>query len=109
MPRMTVLIRPAFWIVYVVIVVDILCMIRPFALHFYAAYGPMLNVLHEWPGVAWMTKFYLPHFTETTSPILNSLHVIGMLVIVSGLTMLFAGAVPVYWSKLLTGPGVPGV
>jgi hypothetical protein len=79
MLRMTVLIRPAVLIVYVVIVFEILFMISPFALHFYAAYGPMLNVLHEWPGTAWMAKFYLPHFTETTSPVLNVLHVIGML------------------------------
>jgi protein-S-isoprenylcysteine O-methyltransferase Ste14 len=108
MPRMRVLIRPAVWIVYVVIVFEILFMISPFALHFYAAYGPMLNVLHDWPGTAWMTKFYLPHFTETTSPILNALPVIGMLLIVSGLTMFFAGAIPVYWSKFRKGRAVTG-
>lgn len=108
MPRMTGLIRPAFWIVYVVIVFEILFMISPFALHFYAAYGPMLNVLHEWPGTAWMTKFYLPHFTETTSPILNALHVIGMLLIISGLMIFFAGAIPVYWSKFRKGRAVTG-
>jgi protein-S-isoprenylcysteine O-methyltransferase Ste14 len=108
MPRMTVLMRPAVWIVYVVIVFEILFMISPFALHFYAAYGPMLKVLHEWPGTAWMTKFYLPHFTETTSPILNALHVIGMLLMVSGLTMFFAGAIPVYWSKFRKGRAVTG-
>src|SRR5262249_53170406 len=108
MPRMRVLIRPAVGTGYVVIVVEILFMISPFALHFYAAYGPMLNVVHEWPGTAWMTKFYLPHFTETTSPILNALHVIGMLLIVSGLTMFFAGAIPVYWSKFRKGRAVTG-
>jgi len=103
---MRVLIRPAVWIVYVVIVFEILFMISPFVLHFYAAYGPMLNVLHEWPGTAWMTTFYLPHFTETTSPILNALPVIGMLLIVSGLTMFFAGAIPVYWSKIRKGRAI---
>jgi len=108
MPRMKVLIRPAVWIVYVVIVFEILFMISPFAFHFYAAYGPMLNVLHEWPVSAWMTKFYLPHFTETTSPILNALHVIGMLLVVSGLTMFFLGAIPVYWSKFRKGRAVTG-
>lgn len=106
--RTGILFRPAVWIVYVVIVFEILFMISPFALHFYAAYGPMLNVFHEWPGAAWMTKFYLPHFTETTSPILNALHVIGMLLIVSGLTMFFAGAIPVYWSKFRKGRAVTG-
>src|SRR6266511_2093132 len=103
-----ILFRPAVWIVYIVIVFEILFMISPFALHFYAAYGPMLNVLHEWPGAAWMTMFYLPHFTETTSPILNALHVIGMLLIVSGLTMFFSVAIPLYRRKSTNGPAATG-
>ncbi len=103
MDRMRDLIRPAVWIVYVVIVLEILFMISPFALHFYAAYGPTLNFLHQWPGTAWLTQFYLPHFTQTTSLLLNVLHLVGMLLIVGGLTVFFAGAIPVYWSKLRKG------
>jgi protein-S-isoprenylcysteine O-methyltransferase Ste14 len=34
--------------------------------------------------------------------------VIGMLLIVSGLTMFFAGAIPVYWSKFRSGRAVTG-
>src|SRR5262245_47025979 len=90
MPRMRVLMRPAVWIVYVVIVFEILFMISPFALHFYAAYGPMLNVLHAWPGTAWMTKFYFHHFTVTTSPIMKFLYFIGLILFVSGFTMCFS-------------------
>lgn len=108
MARMRDLIKPAAWIVYVVIVFEILFMISPFAIHFYAAYGPTLNFLHQWPGTAWMTKFYLPHFTETTSPILNAAHVIGMLLIVGGLAMFLAGAIPIYWSTFRKGGAVTG-
>ncbi len=108
MARLSDLIRPAAWIVYVVIVFEILFMISPFAIHFYAAYGPTLNFLHQWPGTAWLTKFYLPHFTETTSPILNAAHVIGMLLIVGGLGVFFAGAIPIYWSKVRKGGAVTG-
>jgi hypothetical protein len=57
-----------------VIVFEILFMISPFALHFYAAYGPVLDLLHHRPATAWLTKFYLPHFTETGSPVLNAMH-----------------------------------
>jgi hypothetical protein len=44
MPRMRVLMRPAVWSVYVAIAFEILFMISPFTLHFYAANGPLLNV-----------------------------------------------------------------
>src|SRR5262245_61518212 len=71
------LLRPAAWAFYIVIVCEILFMISPFALHFYAAYGPALDVLHHRPATAWLTKFYLPHFTETASPLLNAAHAGG--------------------------------
>ena len=70
-------IRPAAWAFYIVIEFEIIFMISPFALHFYAAYAPVLDVLHRRPGTAWLTKFYLPHFTETASPVLNGAHVAG--------------------------------
>ena len=38
---------------------------RPFALYYYAAYGPSLNVLHRSPWTSWLTDFLLPHFSYT--------------------------------------------
>jgi protein-S-isoprenylcysteine O-methyltransferase Ste14 len=101
--------RPAVWAFYVVIVFEILFMISPFALHFYAAYGPVLDVLHHRSATAWLTKFYLPHFTETASPVLNAMHDLGGLLIIVGLTAFLAAAIPVYWTKLRgTGPVTRG-
>ncbi len=103
-------IRPTAWAFYVVIVFEILFMISPFALHFYAAYGPVLNLLHRRPATAWLTKFYLPHFTETGSPVLNAMHDVGGLLIIAGLTAFFAAAIPIYWAKVRgTGPVTRGV
>ena len=106
----TRLLRPAAWAFYVVIVFEILFMISPFALHFYAAYAPVLDVLHHRPATAWLTKFFLPHFTETGSRMLNAAHDTGFLVMAIGLVLFFAAAVPVYWSKLRgTGPVTRGL
>jgi protein-S-isoprenylcysteine O-methyltransferase Ste14 len=103
------LLRPAAWAFYVVIVFEILFMISPFALHFYAAYAPVLDVLHHRPATAWLTKFYLPHFTETASPVLNAAHVAGFVLIAAGFVAFLAAAVPVYWAKLCgTGPVTNG-
>lgn len=85
-------------------------MISPFALHFYAAYGPVLDVLHHRPATAWLTKFYLPHFTETGSPVLNAAPIAGFVLIVAGFVAFLAAAIPVYWAKLRgTGPVTGGL
>ena len=92
--------KPAVWMFYVVIVFEILFMISPFALYFYSAYGPTLNVLHRWPSTAWLTQFFLPHFSETSSPLLNALPGLGGVLILVGTLIFTAGAIPVYWAKL---------
>jgi len=94
------LVRPTAWAFYVLIVFEILFMICPFALHFYASYGPALDLLHRRPSTAWLSTFYLPHFTETASPALNAVHDTGFIVIVVGLLAFLAAAGPVYWAKL---------
>ena len=59
------ILKPAAWAFYFVIVFEILFMISPFAVHFYSAYGPALNLFHRWPSTAWLTQFFLPHFSQT--------------------------------------------
>ncbi len=44
MPNRRFLARPLIWGAYVVIVLEFLFMISPFALYFYSSYGPALNV-----------------------------------------------------------------
>ena len=100
--------RPTAWAFYVLIVFEILFMISPFALHFYASYGPVLDVLHRRPSTAWLTKFYLPHFTETGSPVLNAAHDGGFILIAAGLVAFFVAAVPIYWAKLRRKGAVTG-
>src|SRR5262249_55948121 len=85
---------------YLVVVCEILFMISPFALHFYSAYGPTLNVLHRSPATAWLSTFFLPHFSQTTSPLLNALPTLAGLLVLVGLGIFLAGVIPVYWAKL---------
>lgn len=94
------ILKPAAWAFYFVIVFEILFMISPFAVHFYSAYGPALNLFHRWPSTAWLTQFFLPHFSQTDSRLLNAQDEIANVMIFSGATIFFAGAVPLYWAKL---------
>jgi protein-S-isoprenylcysteine O-methyltransferase Ste14 len=100
MSRWRSVLKPAMWAFYVVIVCEILFMISPFALYFYSAYGPTLNVLHRWPATAWLTKFFLPHFSQTRNLLLNVLPIVAGLLIMFGMALFFAAAIPLYWAKL---------
>jgi protein-S-isoprenylcysteine O-methyltransferase Ste14 len=102
------LLKPAVWGFYVVVVLEFLFMISPFAFHFYAAYGPVLNVLHATPVTSWLTGFFLPHFSLTTSPILNGLKGAGFVLAGLGLALFLVGAVQVYGAKLLRRGAVTG-
>ena len=101
-------VRPAVFGFYFVVVLEFLFMISPFALHFYSAYGPTLNLLHHSPATAWLTSFYLPHFSMTTSPLLDRLRPIGLGLAALGLLLFLIGAIQIYGSKLLRRGAVTG-
>ncbi len=90
----------ALWLFYVVIVLEILFMISPAALYFYSVYGPGLNVLHRSPATAWLTMFFLPHFSETTNPLLNLQKPLAALLILTGLIGFLVGFSQIYLARL---------
>lgn len=100
--------RPAVWGFYFVVVLEFLFMISPFALHFYSAYGPTLNILHSTPITAWLTGFYLPHFSVTSSGFVNLLKPLGFLLAQLGLVLFVVGVIQIYGAKLLRRGAVTG-
>ncbi|NIQ92918.1 MAG: hypothetical protein GWO11_00935, partial [Desulfuromonadales bacterium] len=55
---------------YVLIALEVLFMITPFALYFYGVYGPVLEFLSARPATAWMVEFFLPHMVFVDDPLL---------------------------------------
>ncbi len=102
------LLAPALWGFYLVVVLEFLFMISPAALYFYASYGPLLNVLHASAWTSWLTGFFLPHFSFTTSPVIDALRPIGFVVAALGLLLFVVGAVHLYGAKLLRRGAVTG-
>ena len=98
--------KPSVWVFYAVFVLEILFMISPAALYFYGVYGPMLNLFHRWAATAWLTQFFLPHFSETRSAMLNGLHWLAGPLMLAGIVVFLAGAIPVYWTKLRGGGAI---
>jgi hypothetical protein len=52
-PDIAIFVVPAAWVLYVAIVLEIFFMISPFALYYYSAYGPSLNLFHHFAATSW--------------------------------------------------------
>lgn len=102
------ILSPALSVAYAVIVLEFLFMISPLALHFYSSYAPVLNALRSSRLTAWSTRFFLPHFSITGSPVLDSLKSVAFPLVAVGLVLFVASAVPVYVSKLRRSGVVTG-
>jgi protein-S-isoprenylcysteine O-methyltransferase Ste14 len=90
---------PAVWIFYVAIVFEILYMISPFALYYYSVYGEWLNVFHRSSWTAWLTGFFLPHFSQTSSRVLNWLPESSDPLVYAGGAVFALGFLQIYWAK----------
>lgn len=63
--------RGSVVVFYLLIGLEIIIMVSPFAAYFYGAYGPLLNLLYAYPATAWLTSFFLPHAVVSKSGVLN--------------------------------------
>jgi hypothetical protein len=89
---------------YLLIGLEILIMISPFALYFYSVYGPVLNSLAASPLTGWLPEFFLPHMVFLDDPLVLALSYLQLLLPL-GLLLFLAAAVPLYYGRF-TGRGV---
>jgi len=94
------IVRSSVIIVYLLIGLEIIIMISPFAAYFYAGYGPLLNVLYAFPATAWMTGFFLPHAVVSKSDLLNFINGFGRTLFSLGIIAFFIGAIQIYTAKI---------
>ena len=99
---------PVAWLFYLIIGIEILYMMSPFAIYYYSTYGPSLNFLHNSRATSWLTSFFLPHYVETSSFILNSVPATGVVLMFVGFTFFFIGAGQVYFYKFTKRGAVTG-
>ncbi|MBI3105350.1 MAG: isoprenylcysteine carboxylmethyltransferase family protein [Candidatus Rokubacteria bacterium] len=93
-----------------VVALEIVIMISPFALFFYAVFNPVLLALDRSPATRWLTAFFLPHMVISPDPALSAIRVVGSVAFMVGAAVFFACAVQVYAGKLLrTGPATRGL
>lgn len=91
-------------IAYLLIAIEIIIMISPFALYFYGVYGPILNFLASFPLTRWTTEFFLPHMVFLDDPLILFISYLQVFLVI-GLVLFLSAAIPLYWGRF-TGKGV---
>lgn len=93
------LIKGSVTLFYLLIGLEIVIMISPFAGYFYAGYGPLLDFLYSFKATSWLTGFFLPHAVIAKNDLLNFLNTLGRSLFSFGLIAFFIGAVQIYSAK----------
>lgn len=83
---------------YLLITIEIIIMISPFALYFYGVYGPILNFLASYELTRWTTEFFLPHMVFLDDPFILFLSYLQVFLVI-GLLLFLSAAIPLYWGR----------
>lgn len=84
---------------YLLIGLEVLFMITPFAIFFYSVYGPVLEWFASDPATAWLNEFFLPHMIFVDDPLLIGLSYLQALFAI-GMLLFLLGAIPLYYGRL---------
>jgi protein-S-isoprenylcysteine O-methyltransferase Ste14 len=103
------MVRSSVAILYLLIGLEIVIMISPFAAYFYAGYGPLLNALYAFPATAWLTGFFLPHAVVSKSGVLNFVNSLGRTLFSLGMLAFLIGAFQIYSAKFRRKGVVTGI
>ncbi len=97
-------------IFYLLVVCEFFYMASPFAMYFYSVYSPGLDSLHRVSWSSWLPSFFLPHFADTSSFLVDAAPIVGGVFTAAGMLGFLVGAVQVYSRKLRRrGAAVGGI
>ena len=85
--------RAVGFLAYLLITLEMIFMVTPFALYYYSAYSPFLSAASNVRGLAWLPAFFLPHLSTEVIPSM------GGLILLVGILGFLIGAVQIYYAK----------
>ena len=100
--------RWSVWLIYVLIVFEIIFMISPAALYYYSVYGLPLNWLAASPYTSWLTQYVFPHFVFHQSSVGHLLIAMSWPLILAGFFIFIWGFGQIYYAKFTGGEAVTG-
>ena len=83
-----------------IVALEIVIMISPFALFFYAVFNPFLLALAHAPATRWLTAFFLPHMIVPPNAVLAAIRIAGSVFFALGVSAFLICAMQVYVGKL---------
>jgi protein-S-isoprenylcysteine O-methyltransferase Ste14 len=87
------------FIVYLLIGLEILIMISPFAAFFYSLYSPILNMMQSSRFTRWLAEFFLPHFVFLDDFLIQSIGAVQIAAFLGGMCLFIYAAAPLYYSR----------
>jgi protein-S-isoprenylcysteine O-methyltransferase Ste14 len=88
-------------LLFLVIALEFVIMISPFAAFFYSVFNPVFKFLEGHAATKWLTDFFLPHMILPPTGFLQAVRVLGSVLLVTGTLMFVICAVQVYLGKIL--------
>ena len=85
--------RAAGFLAYLLITLEMLFMVTPFALYYYSVYSPVLVGSFSLPATGWLPAFFLPHLSTKILPSM------GALIVLLGLVGFAVSAFQLYYAK----------
>jgi protein-S-isoprenylcysteine O-methyltransferase Ste14 len=93
-----------------IVAFEIVIMISPFALFFYAVFNPFLLALDHSAATRWLTALFLPHLIVPPDLFLATIRLAGSVLFVLGMSAFLLCAIQVYAGKLRkTGEATRGL
>ncbi len=85
---------------FVVMALEVMIMISPFAFFFYSVFSPVFNFLEQHSASRWATKFFLPHMILPPTLFLQTVRVAGSVFFLLGFFAFTVCALRVYLGKI---------
>jgi protein-S-isoprenylcysteine O-methyltransferase Ste14 len=86
--------------VFVIMALEVMIMISPFAFFFYSVFSPVFNFLDQHAATRWATMFFLPHMILPPTAFLKTVRVAGSIFFAVGLVGFIICALQVYLGKI---------
>jgi protein-S-isoprenylcysteine O-methyltransferase Ste14 len=96
------------WIAYVIILFEMLYMATPFAVFFYGVYRFPLELLASGKYTAWLVQTVFPHFTWSSSAMVNMILSLSVPAMIAGLVVFITGFIQIYYAKFTKKGAVTG-
>jgi len=86
--------------VFIIMALEVMIMISPFAFFFYSVFSPFFNFLGQHAATRWATMFFLPHMILPPTTFLKAVRIAGSVLFIVGFLGFSICALQVYLGKI---------